>query len=164
MNAVQAYLDDFTSWDRRLNGKISMRVHESIQACHVARISPRSLELRPIKSQTIYIKEDLQPAIDLLVSHEEMRMKELTKLRAEKAKKSESQGNGKKRKQEDGAETQQAIKKRKQDTDKKLDGFVDDLQDLRKLVNDKMATVDIEIRKRFHKLEGKILELMTAEI
>lgn len=163
MNAVQAGLDDFTSWDRRLNGKIGVRVHESIHTCHIARISPRSLELRPIKSQTVYIKEDLQPAIDLLVSHEEMRMKELTKLRAENVKKAEIQANGKKRKQEEEAEIQQVIKKRKQATDKELDAFVDDLQELRKLVNEKMVTVDIEIRKRFHKLEGKILELMAAE-
>lgn len=163
MNAVQAYLDDFTSWDRRVNGKIGVRVHESIQACQAARISPRSLELRPIKSKAIYVKEHLQPAIDLLVLHEEMRMKELTKLRAENAKKSELQRTETKRKREDEAEMQQAAKKRKQDTDKELDACVDDLQDLRKLVNEKMVTVDIEIRKRFHKLEGKILELMTAE-
>ncbi|KAG9852797.1 hypothetical protein KCU98_g11406, partial [Aureobasidium melanogenum] len=164
MNAVQACLDDFTSWDRRLNGKISVRVHESVQSCHVARISPRSLEGRPIKTQAAYIKEDLQPAIDLLVSHEEMRMAELTKFRAENGKKSEIKADGKKRKQEDGLEMRQATKKMKQDTDKEVDAFVDDLQDLRKLVNEKTGAVDIEIRKRFHKLEGKILELMTTEI
>lgn len=162
MNAVQACLDDFTSWDRRLNGKIGVRVHESIQSCHVARISPRSLEDRPIKTQATYIKEDLQPAIDLLISHEKMRVEELTKLRAENAKKSKT--NGKKRKQEDDVETQQTTKKTKQDTDKELDAFVDDLQDLRKLIDEKMGTVNIEIRKQFHKLEGKILDLMAMDV
>ncbi|KAG9602285.1 hypothetical protein KCU77_g2443, partial [Aureobasidium melanogenum] len=161
MNAVQACLDDFTSWDRRLNGKI---IHESIQICHVARISPRSLEGRPVKAQAAYIKEDLQSAIDLLVSHEKMRMAELTKLRAENAKESDIKTDGKKRKQEDELEVQQATKKRKQDIGKELEAFVDELGDLRKLVNEKMSTVDIEIRKRFHKLEGKILELMAGEI
>ncbi|KAK6003620.1 hypothetical protein QM012_009391 [Aureobasidium pullulans] len=165
MNAVQACLDDFTSWDRRMNDKIGVRVHESIQTCHVARICPRSLENRPMKSQALYIKKDLQPAIDLLVLHEMIRMAELTKLRAEKVKPLESEAGGRKRKQEEGedAVTQQAVKKRKQDADKELNVFVDDLQDLRKLVNEKMGTKDIEIRKQFHKLEGKVLELMTVD-
>ncbi|CAD0084951.1 unnamed protein product [Aureobasidium vineae] len=164
MNAVQACLDEHTSWDRHLNGKIGVRLHANVEACHVVRDNPRSIENRPMKSQSIYIKEDLQPAIDMLVSHEELRMEELTKLRAEIAKKSETQGANKKRKQEDQAGSQQAAKKRKQDNDKKLDAFVGELQALRKLVDKKMNTVDIEIRRRFHKLEGDILELMLAEL
>lgn len=163
MNAVQACLDDHTSWDRRLNGKIGVRVHDNIQTCQVARISPKSIETRAIKTQADYIKEDLRPAIELLVSHEKLRMIEVTKLRAENEKKTQEHSGGKKRKQ-DEAEIQQAAKKRKQDADKELDDFVDDLENLRKLVNEKVGTVDMEIRKRFHKLEGKILELMTAEI
>ncbi|CAD0098449.1 unnamed protein product [Aureobasidium mustum] len=78
MDAVQACLDDYTSWDRRLDGKIGVRVHDNVQTCQVARISPRSIETRPIKTQADYIKEDLRPAIELLVSHEKMRMAELT--------------------------------------------------------------------------------------
>lgn len=74
------------------------------------------------------------------------------------------QSNGRKRTREEDLEIQQAAKKRKQDTDKKLDTVVDELQSLRKLVHGKMETTDIETRQGFHKLEGKILELMAAEV
>ena len=173
MNAVQAHLDDFTSWDRRVDRSLAARVHEDVKACQVARISPRYIEaprhIFQLKTQADYIKHDLQPAIKMLVFHEKMGLDRLTKLRATNANftvntNESDQSNGTKRNREEDLEIQQAAKKRKQDTDKKLDSVVDELQCLRRLVDGKMETTDIETRQGFHKLEGKILELMAAGI
>lgn len=176
MNAVQTCLDDFTSWDRRLNGKFGARVHEDMKLCQIARITPRAMKTVFQKAEALYIKEDLQPAVDLLENHERMReiedlldnpermrQIELTKLRANTAKQSETQANNRKRKQEDETESQSVIKKRKRETDQKLNLHVERLQALRKLVNEKLGAADIEVSKRFHALEGDILKLMAAE-
>jgi hypothetical protein len=165
MNAVQTHLDEHTSWDRRMNGTLAARFHADVKACQVARINPRSLNLPVTLFQENFIRDQLQPAIEELIAYEKMRTANLIKERAElaNANNSSPQTNGKKRKQED-EEIQQAAKKRKQETDKELEILVDELQSLGKLVNEKMETVDIEIRKGLHKLEGKILDLMTAGI
>lgn len=74
MNAVQAHLDDFTSWDRRVDRSLAARVHEDVKACQVARISPRYIEaprhIFQLKTQADYIKHDLQSAIKMLVAYE----------------------------------------------------------------------------------------------
>ncbi|THW82670.1 hypothetical protein D6D15_10067 [Aureobasidium pullulans] len=163
MIVVQTCLDDFTSWDRRLNGKFGARVHEDMKLCQIARITPRAMKTTLQKAEALYIKEDLQPAMDLLENHERMRQIELTKLRANTAKQSETQVNNRKRKQEDEAESQSVIKKIKQEADQKLNNHVESLQALRKLVNEKLGAADIEVSKRFHALERNILELMAAE-
>ena len=170
MNAVQTHLDQFTSWDRRINGNLAARIHADEKTCQVARINPRYVESRhtfQLKNEAEYVQKELEPAIALLVAHEKMRLEELIRLRAANANldtsQSEPQTNGKKRKQEEDLEIQQAAKKRTQDTDKQLDALVDETQSLRKLVNEKTKTVDIEIRKGFHNLEGQILELMGSE-
>ncbi|THW43078.1 hypothetical protein D6D21_05578 [Aureobasidium pullulans] len=163
MIVVQTCLDDFTSWDRRLNGKFGARVHEDMKLCQIARITPRAMKTTLQKAEALYIKEDLQPAMDLLENHERMRQIELTKLRANTAKQSETQVNNRKRKQEDEAESQSVIKKIKQEADQKLNNHVESLQALRKLVNEKLGAADVEVSKRFHALERDILELMAAE-
>ncbi|THW08255.1 hypothetical protein D6D23_07866 [Aureobasidium pullulans] len=163
MIVVQTCLDDFTSWDRRLNGKFGARVHEDMKLCQIARITPRAMKTTLQKAEALYIKEDLQPAMELLEDHERMRQIELTKLRANTAKQSETQVNNRKRKQEDEAESQSVIKKIKQEADQKLNNHVESLQALRKLVNEKLGAADIEVSKRFHALERDILELMAAE-
>ncbi|THZ16357.1 hypothetical protein D6C89_09298 [Aureobasidium pullulans] len=163
MIVVQTCLDDFTSWDRRLNGKFGARVHEDMKLCQIARITPRAMKTTLQKAEALYIKEDLQPAMDLLENHERMRQIELTKLRANTAKQSETQVNNRKRKQEDEAESQSVMKKIKQEADQKLNNHVESLQALRKLVNEKLGAADIEVSKRFHALERDILELMAAE-
>ncbi|CAD0058535.1 unnamed protein product [Aureobasidium pullulans] len=162
MNAVQTCLDDFTSWDRRLNGKFGARVHEDMKLCQIARITPRAMKTTFQKAEALYIKEDLQPAVDLLENHERMTQIELAKLRANTAKQSETQVNNRKRKQEDETESQ-SVMKRKRETDQKLNNHVERLQALRKLVNEKLGAANIEVSKRFHALEGDILELMAAE-
>lgn len=155
MNAVQAHLDESTSWDRRLNGTIALRVHKEPKDCQAARIFPRSTETRRLIKKPKYIKDELQPAIRLLVEHEQKSKKDSIK--------PEPHDNDKKRTREEDAEIHQAAKRRKQDSDKKLTTLVDKLQLLRKLVDEKMGSVDIQIRQEFHKLEVDILELLTAE-
>jgi len=139
MNAVQAHLDDLTSWDRRINGTIAVRVHKDHKICQVARINPRSIETRRIIKKPKYIKHELRPAIRLLVEHEQKSKTESIK--------PEPQNNDKKRTHEEDAEIHQAAKRRKQDPDKKLNTLVDKLQILRKLVDEKMRSVDIQIRQ-----------------
>lgn len=157
MNAVQAHLDDLTSWDRRMDGTLAMRVHQDIKTCQIARINPRHIRAGRKLKKPKYIKEELEPAIKLLVDQEQIRKRDHIK--------PEPQENDEKRKHEeddDDDETPPPTKKRKQDTDKELVIIVDDLQFLCKLVDGKMETVDVEVRQGFHKLEGKVLELMAV--
>jgi len=184
MNSVQAHLDDFTSWDRRNNGTVAARVHKDVKACQLARINPRSTAIstylmmigNTYHRRVQYIENDLEPAIEQLIAHEKMRKEELAKLKAadgnadaaadEKNNGDETeldQSNGKKRDREDD-EIQRAAKKRKQNANEGLEALVDGLESLRRLINEKTQTADIEIRQEFHKLGGKILELMAAEI
>lgn len=91
-----------------------------------------------------YIEEDLQPAIDALVVTETRRQRAI----------------------QDEAEEVTAAKKRKREEDqeanKKLKTIIDELHTLRESVDGKIGKMDVGIRRKFLKLESKILDRMVA--
>lgn len=158
-----------------------MRIHKEPETCQAARIFPRSNEARRLIKRPKYIKDELQPAIKLLISQEETRKKGPIKPELQHDEHDDGDDNGndndnnadnnddntksnKRRLEDVETENQQAAKKRKQDTDKELRSLVGELQSLRRFVDEQMVTPDLEIMQRFNKLEAEILELMAAEI
>lgn len=91
-----------------------------------------------------YIEEDLQPAIDALVRTEKRRQRAI----------------------QDKAQEVTAAKKRKREEDqevnKKLSTIIDGLHTLRESIDKKTGIVDVGIRRKFLKLESKILDKMIA--
>lgn len=127
-----------------------------------------NVHMKPINR---YIKEDLQLAVNALVKREENREKatgekaqEVTAAKKRKREETELEMNKKlaqeatevkKRKREEDEE-------REQDMNRKLDAVMSELHTLRDTVDKEMGRIHSRVRRKFRKVERKILDVMAS--
>lgn len=169
MNAVQSHLSTNGIWDRD-HDDFRLTTFSSVLR-YQAKITKSSIEEEqskvPKKPIDRYIKEHLQPAIDTLVRREERRRKaildkaqEVTATEKRKREETELEMNKKlaqeatearKRKREEDEETEQ-------DMNGKLDAVMSELHTLRDTVDKEMGRIHSRVRRKFRKVERKILD------
>lgn len=165
MNAVQAHLDDFTSWDRLYNRTFTARSHLDPKTCQIARICPNHFGYRDHVPQMIdtatFVRTELQLALMLLNFVEERRILGLARPRAANPDlvKSEQQMTGKEDEVEK-TDSETVTRERKQDINAKLNVVADDLTALRESVQLKLGVADLLVTARFYDLGEKILKIM----
>ena len=149
MNQVQSHLDRNTAWVRDLDAIFYFKTFKTVLGyeAKVHRVSKHEEQTDvPMKPVNTYVKEDLKPAIDALAE------RELARRRAIQSKAQEVTAAKKRKREED------------QEVYKKLSTIIDGLHTLREIIDKKTGIIDVGIRRKFLKLESKILgEMVTSD-
>ena len=148
MNEVQTRLDKQASWIRH-NGEFFVVRFVTTSHCREIKKKTSDEEAKttmPLKAMATYIEEDLQPAIDALLTY-----REITKQHARD--KAQEAIAAKKRKREEAEE-------REQGRNKKLNTLTKELRKVRDRADREVGDVRVGLHRTFLKFEGMILDMM----